>query len=49
VLGEDLTFGVRARAAGFKIYCDTELICGHCNVETIGEAHYVNWRNAGQK
>jgi GT2 family glycosyltransferase len=49
VLGEDLSFCVRARAAGFKIYCDTELICGHCNVETIGEAHYVNWRNAGQK
>lgn len=49
VLGEDLSFCVRARKAGFRIYCDTTLICGHCNVETIGEAHYVNWRNAGQK
>jgi len=48
-LGEDLSFCVRARAAEFKIFCDTELVCGHCNVETIGEGHYVNWRNAGQK
>lgn len=48
-LGEDLSFCVRARAAGFRIYCDTTLICGHVTQDTIGEAHYVNWRNAGQK
>ena len=44
VLGEDLSFCVRARKAGFRIYCDTTLICGHCNVETIGEEHYKKWR-----
>ncbi len=49
ILGEDLSFCVRARKTGFKIYCDTMLICGHVGIETIGEAHYVNWRNAGQK
>jgi GT2 family glycosyltransferase len=43
-LGEDLSFCVRARKAGFKIFCDTELIVGHCNVETITEAHYEKWR-----
>lgn len=49
VLGEDLSFCVRARETGFKIFCDTTLICGHMTQETIGEEHYVNWRNAGQK
>ena len=50
ILGEDLSFCVRARHAGFKIFCDTELICGHVTQETIGEAHYIAYRsNAGQK
>lgn len=49
ILGEDLSFCARARNAGFKIYCDTELICGHVSIEMIGEAHYVNRRNAGQE
>ena len=49
ILGEDLSFCVRARAAGFKIYCDTTLISGHVTQETIGEAHYVNWMQSGQK
>jgi GT2 family glycosyltransferase len=48
-IGEDLAFCIRVREAGFKIYADTELICGHVTQETIGEAHYVNWMYAGQK
>ena len=44
ILGEDLSFCVRARAAGFKIYCDTTLISGHVTQETIGERHYQEYR-----
>ncbi len=48
ILGEDLSFCIRARKAGFKIFCDTELICGHCNVETITNLHYEKWKEAQQ-
>jgi GT2 family glycosyltransferase len=44
ILGEDLSFCVRSRAEGFKIYCDTTLICGHVGIKTIGEAHYLKWK-----
>jgi len=43
-LGEDLAFCIRAKEQGFKIYCDTNLICGHCTTEIITEAHYLKWR-----
>ncbi len=46
ILGEDLSFCVRARKAGFKIFCDTELIVGHCNVETITDVHYFTYQNS---
>jgi hypothetical protein len=49
ILGEDLSFCVRARKAGFRIYCDTTLISGHVTQETIGEAHYVNWMQSRKK
>jgi GT2 family glycosyltransferase len=39
-LGEDLIFCKRVREAGFKIYCDTELICGHVGFIEVKEAHY---------
>jgi len=48
-LGEDLSFCVRARKTGFKIFCNTELKCGHVTLETVGECHYDSWRNACQK
>jgi cellulose synthase/poly-beta-1,6-N-acetylglucosamine synthase-like glycosyltransferase len=44
ILGEDLSFCVRAREAGFKIYCDTTLICGHVGIETITDRHYQEYR-----
>jgi len=43
-IGEDLAFCVRAREAGFRIFCDTELICGHCNTEVVTETHYLKWK-----
>ena len=48
-IGEDLAFCIRAKQVGFKIFCNTELICGHVSIETIGEDHYDSWRNAGKK
>jgi len=43
-IGEDLAFCVRAREAGFRIFCDTELICGHCNTEVVTETHHLKWK-----
>jgi GT2 family glycosyltransferase len=40
-LGEDLAFCKRATDAGFKIYCDTTLICGHYSNDIITEEHYL--------
>jgi hypothetical protein len=44
VIGEDLAFCIRAKEKGFEIYCDTTLVCGHCSMEVINEAHYLKWR-----
>lgn len=38
--GEDLVFCLRAREAGFKIYVDTTLDCGHVSSTTIREEHF---------
>jgi GT2 family glycosyltransferase len=48
-LGEDLSFCKRAMKAGFKIYCDTNLICKHVGTYEVGEEHYDLRRNAGKK
>lgn len=48
-IGEDLSFCKRATDAGYKIFCDTNLICGHVGSYEVREAHYVNWMHAGQK
>ena len=45
-MGEDLSFCVRAREAGFQIYCDTELVVGHMTLETITDRHYQAYREA---
>ena len=39
-LGEDLSFCKNALKAGFNIFCDTNLICGHVGSYEVGEAHY---------
>lgn len=40
IIGEDLSFCLRVRDAGHKIYCDTTLVCGHMATTPITEAHY---------
>jgi hypothetical protein len=47
-LGEDLAFCVRAKEHGFKIYCDTNLVCGHCTTEIITEVHYLKWNEVSE-
>ena len=44
-LGEDLSFCKRATDAGYKIYCDTELICGHVGSYTVSEEHFRRLNN----
>ena len=43
--GEDLSFCKRATDAGYKIYCDTELICGHVGSYTVSEEHFGRLNN----
>ncbi len=43
-LGEDLAFCKRAADAGYKIFCDTNLICGHVGSYEVGEGQYLKWR-----
>ena len=56
VLAEDLGFCKRVRDAGFKVYVDTTLCCGHIGTEVITDKHYkqyrrvsTDWNNAGQE
>jgi len=41
-VGEDIGFCQKAKEAGFKIYVDTELECGHITDRVIGKIDYVN-------
>lgn len=43
-IGEDLSFCKRATDAGYKIFCDTNLICGHVGSYEVGEGQYLKWR-----
>ncbi len=44
VIGEDKAFCQRAKSAGFKIYCDTTLECGHIGECVFHSGHYRQWR-----
>jgi GT2 family glycosyltransferase len=44
VLAEDLGFCKRVKDAGFKIYVDTSLCCGHIGTDVIIEKHYKEYR-----
>lgn len=39
-LGEDLSFCKRATDAGYKIFCDTNLICGHVGSFEVTEEYF---------
>jgi GT2 family glycosyltransferase len=41
-LGEDIKFCQKAKEAGYKIFVDTELECGHITDRIIGRADFVN-------
>lgn len=38
--GEDLYFCEKAKKAGFKIYCDTSVKCGHIGTKVVGENYW---------
>ena len=39
-IGEDLSFCLRARQAGFKMYCDLSVDCGHVSSMPIQKDHF---------
>ncbi len=42
-VGEDFTFGLRARAAGFPVYVHTGIPFGHCKEVTVTVDWWRNW------
>lgn len=47
-LGEDLAFCVNIKKLGLKMYCDTDLICGHIGSSVVVNEEYVLKYKAGQ-
>jgi len=42
-IGEDFYFCRKAQAAGFKIYLDPGVLCGHQQKDLITYRHFLNW------
>lgn len=42
-VGEDFDFCRKIQKAGFKIYCDPGVICGHQEKGLVGHQHFLNW------
>ncbi len=42
-IGEDFYFCRKARQAGFKIYLDPSILCGHKQRDLTGYRHFMNW------
>ena len=42
--GEDVSFSIRARESGYKIWCDPAVKCGHVALTQINEDFYRNYR-----
>jgi len=38
--GEDVSFCIRARECGFKIYCDPTMICGHVGYSVVDDKFF---------
>lgn len=47
VWGEDVTFGIRVREAGYPIKVHTGVRLGHEKTHIVTEATYREWRNSG--
>ena len=48
-LGEDFDFCRKVIQAGFKIYVDPGVICGHQQKELVGHQHFLNWVTTANK
>ncbi len=45
--GEDFYFCRKAKRAGFKIYADPGVLCGHKPKQLIGYQYFLRWRKGG--
>lgn len=45
-VGEDLTFCIRARKAGFPIFVDTSLDVGHVKTQVVNREWFTRWRKS---
>ena len=48
-VGEDFDFCRKAQAAGFKIYCDPGVLCGHREKGIRGHQTFMNWITTAAK
>lgn len=42
--GEDVSFSMRARNCGYKIWCDPSIKCGHIAYSMVNEGFYKNYK-----
>ena len=47
--GEDLSFCLRARRSGFKIYCDSSIKVGHISQTVVTEETYLQYRKGKEE
>lgn len=45
-IGEDISFCIRARKLGYKVFCDPSVTCGHISSLTITKEYYEQMRKA---
>jgi len=46
IVTEDVPFCRDAGEAGFRVACDTRVVCGHLRREVVGPGHWRTWRKA---
>jgi len=49
VSGEDFSFCRKAKRAGFKIYADPGVLCGHKPKQLIGYQYFLSWLKANKE
>jgi len=47
--GEDISFCIKARESGYKLYCDSSIICDHTAHILVNEETFNAWRNNNVK